>query len=365
MTKIAIVHNNVDQNSSIGKLAAWAVSTALDQGWHVTVVARDLDPALRASVEWRRLYVPPRLHAIQWAVARPTVKRALQGVSPDLLHVYQPQLAAIADTWHVEYLSRVAVETGSLHQGSRVKDRLTRGQQLAVAAMEDRYLKNVGGKPTVLFCSEQLRDHYLRIYGPPAKIGVLYNPAFSAPSAAGCTRSGARASFGLREDDFVVGYLGGVDERKGYREAISAVTELPDAVLLMAGPRSEGFVSEHLGSRLVAVGLLRDTRDFWAACDVLIVPSRFDPFAMVVTEAASNGVPVVVTPDVGASALVERHSAGEVAVAADLAAALTRVRNNPYQYESGLNAMVAETAAGRLSEQLVSTWHEALSPSKH
>ena len=98
------MHNNVDGASSIGKIAGWAVRTALSDGWRVTVVARDLDDELRPHVDWRPLYVPPRIHAVQWAAARPTIKRAMGGDSYDIVHVFQAQVAALADVYHVEYL---------------------------------------------------------------------------------------------------------------------------------------------------------------------------------------------------------------------------------------------------------------------
>lgn len=359
MTSITIVHNNVDQASSIGKLASWAVETALNEAWHVTVVARDLDPEFRQHVEWRLLYVPPRLHALQWSVARPTVLRAMRGVRSDVLHVYQPQLAAIADTWHVEYLSRVAMETQVSEPTKGVRWRLARLQQTAVAKMEDRYLKDIGERPTALFCSEQMRDHFTRLYGAPHYAEILHNPAFPAPLSRHRQPELSRASLGLATDAFVVGFLGGVDSRKGYEDAIAAVAGLPGGILLMAGPGSAGYGSAQLGHRLVSLGLLSDLTDFWGSCDVLVVPSRFDPFAMVVTEAASHGVPVVVTPAVGASSLVQWHRAGEVAKVDDLTQALQGVRRNPGAYSAGLGRLVSDLSAGHLSAQLLSSWHDA------
>jgi glycosyltransferase involved in cell wall biosynthesis len=360
MTHIAVVHNNVDQASSIGKLASWAVETALESGWQVTVVARDLDDRLRGDVTWRRLYVPPRLHALQWAAARRTVVTAMRGLRPDLLHVYQPQLAALANTWHVEYLSRVAVETGSLEPGSGWRERLLRRQQLMVAAMEDRYLTRVGPKPTVLFCSDQLQSHFVRLYGAPAHADVLPNPAFGSAEPSVADAAAARSALGLAPGAFVIGYLGGLDERKGYREAIAAVAQIPEGVLLIAGPRSEGYASAELGSRLISMGHLGDTRDFWASCDVLLVPSRFDPFAMVVTEAASRGVPVVVTPEVGAGALVAHHHAGLVAAAPDLAGAVQQVRLDPSAFRDGSASLTKALAAHVVGAELRSHWDQAL-----
>jgi glycosyltransferase involved in cell wall biosynthesis len=242
MKHVCVVHNNVDERSSIGKLASWAVETALSAGLHVTVVARDLNPALRPEVDWRPLFVPPRAHAVQWAMARRTIVHAMRGVRPDVMHVYQPQVAALADTWHVEYLSRPAIEAGSLPGGTGPRPRLSRAQHLTVAQMEDWYLRRLGPRPTALFCSPSMEQHFARLYGLPQHHDILLNPAFREVPQAASSRTKARESLGLPRDAYVVGYLGGLDERKGYRELLNAMVQLPaDTILLMAGPASAGF----------------------------------------------------------------------------------------------------------------------------
>jgi glycosyltransferase involved in cell wall biosynthesis len=357
---VCVVHNNVDESSSIGKLASWAVETALSAGLHVTVVARDLDPALRPEVDWRPLFVPPRAHAVQWAVARRTIVHAMRGVRPDVMHVYQPQVAALADTWHVEYLSRPAIEAGGLPAGTDPRSRLARTQALTVARMEDWYLRRIGSRPTALFCSPSMEQHFARLYGLPEHHDILLNPAFTETPHLAPSQAEARQALDLPPDAYVVGYLGGVDERKGYRELLSAMVELPaDTILLMAGPGSEGFSDPALGPRVRSLGMLSDMSEFWAAVDVLAVPSRFEPFGMVVTEAAVRRRPVVVTTQVGASALVSHHSAGEVAGVGALASAISKVRDQGDGYMPGLQALVREVTSKTLSGALVKAWSAA------
>ena len=77
----------------------------------------------------------------------------------------------------------------------------------------------------------------------------------------------------LPDDAFVVGFLGGVDPRKGLSAASAAVAAISDARLLMAGPGSDGYTDRLLGPRLRVMGMLTDLDDFWSAIDVLAVPS--------------------------------------------------------------------------------------------
>ena len=87
----------------------------------------------------------------------------------------------------------------------------------------------------------------------------------------------------------VVGYLGGVQRRKGYQRLIPAIEADPDLFLLMAGPYSGGFTVPSLGSRYRCLGILDDLAPFYAACDVLVVPSLFEPLGLVAFEAAARG----------------------------------------------------------------------------
>ena len=50
--------------------------------------------------------------------------------------------------------------------------------------------------------------------------------------------------------------------------------------------------------------------DVMMESDVLVLPSLGEGFGLVVTEALACGLPVVVTPNVGASDLVQRRTGG-------------------------------------------------------
>jgi len=308
---LAVVHNNVDGRSAIGAIAEWAVRAGLDRDWDVTVVCRDLEPSLHGEVRHRPLYVPPRLHLLQWSVARATVHRALDGWRPDAMLVYQPQVAALADVWHVEYLSRAARNArGPRRPGARgaIED----VQAAGVAVFEDRYLRRLPASTRVLFCSDGLRDQFAEFFGMPANAGVLYNPALLRRPAADTTLPDLtrRSDLTGSHDGPVLGFLGGGDPRKGGDLVIDAVAAEPDLFLLHAGPSA--LDDARVRGRSRGLGHLRDVTELLDVIDVLLVPSRFEPFGLVVVEAAARGVPVLVGPQVGAAPLVLAEDAGEV-----------------------------------------------------
>jgi glycosyltransferase involved in cell wall biosynthesis len=300
---LAVVHNNIDGRSAIGAIAAWAVQAGLARGWNVTAVCRDLDSGLAGQVEHRPLYVPPRLHLLQWSVARPTVRRALGPQRPDALLVYQPQLAAIADVWHVEYLSRAARQAAGPRTPG-LRGRAQEAQAAGVAALEDRYLRRLPPSTRVLFCSDGLRDQYTALFGPVGNSGILYNPALltSAPDDALLPDPVRRAAITGGHAGPVVGFLGGGDPRKGGDLVVDAVAADPDLFLVHAGPSR--LDDSAVAGRAHDLGHLRDVTELLDVIDVLLVPSRFEPFGVVVAEAAARGVPVLVGEKVGAAPLV-------------------------------------------------------------
>ena len=74
---LCMIFEAIGPFSAIGKVAMSQVSVALEAGFSVTVVAKQLDESLRGRVEWRKLYCPPRGFAVQWLTARPFIKAAL------------------------------------------------------------------------------------------------------------------------------------------------------------------------------------------------------------------------------------------------------------------------------------------------
>lgn len=347
---IAIVHNNIDDGSSIGAIAAWDVREALRRGWRVTTICRDLDPELREHVTQRPLYVPPRLHLVQWSVARPTVRRALRGVTADILVVHQPQLAAIADVWNVHYLSRAARQVrGPLAGG--VRARVQDVQAAGVAALEDRFLRRVPPRTRILFCGDGLRDDFARLYGEPSNARVLYNPAPFVARAAPSGTAERRAAIVGKHDGPVVGFLGGGDVRKGADLVAQAVAADPTLFLVHAGPTAFDDRDSRLHGRCRGLGNLDDVNELLDIVDVLLVPSRFDPFPLVVAEAAARGVPVLVSDAVGTARLVRETGAGEVWTCDEpLGALASRLARHRVQYADGSRRLVERLDPARLAD---------------
>lgn len=296
---VCIVFNNVDDTSGIGTLCAWSARTALEAGWRVTLIARDVAEDLRGEVDWRPLYVPPRLHAVQWYAALPTVRRAMAGDRWDVVHASQPQLVPVADLLHLHYLVRAAREHAPAAVPAGLRPRVGAAQARLTELGEDRALRRLPARLTLMPVSAYLRDEFVRLYGEHERTVVLDSPAPRRlrPGTPDQRRQAKHRLVGERRGT-VVGFLGGSDPRKGGRELLDGVDSLPDVTVLLGG----SGVPDHplvQDERVVRVGYVGDLQEFLDACDVLAVVSAWDPGPLTALEAAAAGVPVVGTRQCG------------------------------------------------------------------
>jgi len=195
---------------------------------------------------------------------------------------------------------------------------------LAVGALAREYLLAHGVPPT-------------RIYASPHAVDNEYFARMAAPHLTESGRAGARRAFGFERDDFVVLFVGKVNERKRVSDVIRAVPAIGGHVaVLVAGEGEQQAAAKELaadlGVRVTWAGFLNqgELGRAYAAADCLALPSRSESWGLVVSEAMATGLPAVVADTVGcAPDLVISGETGETfrsGDVSDLAAALGRIR---------------------------------------
>lgn len=129
-------------------------------------------------------------------------------------------------------------------------------------------------------------------------------------------RNQFRETHGINEGDTVFVFCGRLDDGKGVREAIAAFSQLPDpnSYMLVIGSsaykdgKKNAFIqqlemqAEKLGGRVIFTGYVsqRELPNYYAACDIALVPSKCREAAGNVTiEALSCGLPVIATKQGG------------------------------------------------------------------
>lgn len=122
-------------------------------------------------------------------------------------------------------------------------------------------------------------------------------------------RETTRAQLKLKPDEIVLLFAGAGWERKGLRFAIEAFELCRDCKLrfLVAGRgdqrgyRPKRFFTEE---PVRFLGEVADLRPIYAAADIFILPSIYDPFSNACLEALAIGLPVITTRDNGFSEII-------------------------------------------------------------
>lgn len=121
-------------------------------------------------------------------------------------------------------------------------------------------------------------------------------------------------------------FLSRICWKKGLDRLVSALSQVPEIPLVIAGNDDEGYravmetlaASLGIGHRVIFIGPVSDSLK-WALYEraqLFVLPSYSENFGNVVAEAMAMGCPVVVSPQVGIASIVEASGAGVVTDAA-------------------------------------------------
>jgi glycosyltransferase involved in cell wall biosynthesis len=359
---LCLIHEAISHDSAIAKVALLHARTALDAGWKVSVVAQRLEESIRDRVEWLKLHVPARSFFYKWVTAGKYIRKAIGDRRFDVVHSHQPQAAAIADVFHCHFLTRVAYERKCLEMRSGLRPKMIRLQQQGVLYAEDKCYRGWNPATHMVFCSDLLRREFTRLYGAPPSQEVMVNasPAARFPTAE--QRAAARKHWvGDEFRGLVLGYLGGLQERKGYKLLLKALEGKRDVFLLMGGQFTQGFSDPALAGHMKAVGLVDDVPGFIAACDAFVVPSLFDPCPLMVFEAASRGAPVIATDGVGNLHELLTHKAGlQWREGEDLAKLVAQAAMRREEFNAGAAKMAEAISEERQGSRLLEIYDAAM-----
>ncbi len=163
----------------------------------------------------------------------------------------------------------------------------------------------------VIAISKRVARDIVEYYHCRAPIHVIHHGVdleLFSPANRQRSRSEARAQHGFADGEMVFLYVG--DLRKGASWAIQALATLAQGrLLLVSRSRTEAYqrLAQELGvsDRVVFAGPTNQVEKAYAAADAFVLPTPYDAFAMVVSEAMACALPVIVSREAGASELIE------------------------------------------------------------
>jgi glycosyltransferase involved in cell wall biosynthesis len=344
-----------------------------------TVVSARLAPDLRHRVvRWKRVPAPPRPFPLRFAVFYLLAAVRLARRDGQIVHAcgaIVPNRVSLA-TVHLCHAGLVTgigrLAPSDLPMFRKVNTALTR----VVSLLAERWTYGGSRALALAAVSSGLRREILEHY-PKSHVVLTPNGVDSARFRPdGVARARMRREQQVPEREVVALFVGGDWARKGLLTAIGALA-LAERVgvsirLWVVGrgdqARYRAYASRlGVGQRVRFFGPRNDTERYYAAADVLVLPTLYETFSLVAHEAAAAGLPLVSTPVNGAAELVGSHEAGILVASTpdSVADALIRLARDPALRER-LGAegrrRVARMTWGASADEVIAVYRE-LSPS--
>lgn len=199
---------------------------------------------------------------------------------------------------------------------ARIGNQLNSKRQLY--ARIERDLLALPSPPTIICLSEAMKAKVASAIGSGrVRLPVIYNAVDldrydkNRDPAAGAL---LREKFGITPDQTVALFIAQDFERKGLAVSLKAMAEVrhPALRLIVVGndkPEPYQRLADTLGisRNVIFAGGVRDPYPFYAAADVVLFPSLFDPFGLVPAESVAMGVPPIVSRQCGVSELLTHN----------------------------------------------------------
>ncbi len=170
----------------------------------------------------------------------------------------------------------------------------------------------------IIAISEMVKKNIIDNYGvPPADIEVIYNGVNIErfhPRNRERYKNEIRQKHGLSDTDFVVLFVGSGFERKGVKFLVKAVESISAPVSLMiVGKGSDARIKNIVGhQKVIFCGPQKDIHKYYAASNIFVFPTMYEPFGNVHLEALASGLPVITTKYSGAAEIIKDGVTGFV-----------------------------------------------------
>jgi len=305
-------------HGGVERATAGFLGALVEHGDTVDLLSPGRDPHL-PGVTHRRLRLPPSPPPLRPLVLALAVRLACARSRWDVVQTHE----------RVPGAGVYRAGEGCHRAWLAVRSRRGRGlYNTVVLALERRVLATT---PRIVAIARTGKAEIERLYAvPSARVHVVYNGVDLDrfhPDARAKVHAAARAEARIPGDAWALLFVGSGFERKGLATAIDAFARLPRAMHLMViGKGDVGAYRAQASTlgveqRVAWLGPRPDVERWYAAADVVVLPTTYEPFGNVHLEALAAGVPIVTTTRAGGAEIVTDECGAVVAPADPLALA--------------------------------------------
>jgi glycosyltransferase involved in cell wall biosynthesis len=190
----------------------------------------------------------------------------------------------------------------------------------------------------LIACSNAIKKHLIGNFNlSEYRINVIYNSVDPAVSNISVDMQKLKTELGINPEDFVIGFVGRINfNEKGIDVLIEAFNQLSKSnlqihLLIIGNGSDQKEVNNYCNESKLKVTLLSSKEnifDFYNLMDIVVLPSRIEPFGIVVIEVGLMQKPLIGSNVDGIAELIEFEKDGllfEVGNSGDLKKQIARI----------------------------------------
>jgi glycosyltransferase involved in cell wall biosynthesis len=332
-----------------GPQRLYALATHFNQGiWRSSVIC-STDGPLATDLHAAGLNV----HTINLATPAqniasfPRLVRTIHTIKPDIIQVYGQYAgffgglaSQISKSWHVVYRAGFPSFYTNWDIGRTIRNEIAERVSCWCA------------DKIVCISQTDLNEYIRRRLAAPTKLSMIYNGIDIASFDTPFDRHEIRRQCQLPVGAPIIAFFGRLSDQKGVKyllqAAPSVLKEYPSCHFLIVGDGPERNSLQHLATQLginsqtTFFGMRRDIPALMNAVDVVAIPSLFEPFGAICSEAMAAGKAIVTSNIGGLGEQIEDQVTGilvEPRSIMQLSAALIKILSNPETaHQLGVNA---------------------------
>ncbi len=315
--RIAVVTQKIVRHDGQGRVNAVVVDELLRRGHEVVAIASELaeELARHPRLRWVQVSgsgVPTQLAKDQlfaWRASRALARERQAGIDRVVVNGFVSWARSDVNAVHFVHSAWMRSATHPIRKGVSPLSLYRALYTLLNVGFERWSFRRAGRLVAV---SRTVADELRRDGIEPERLRVIDNGVDVREFRPGTPDP---TLFGLPPGRPVALFVGDArSDRKNLDGVLRALAEVPDLALAVVGDERGGpfpAMARALGveDRVRFLGHRRDVAALMRAADMFVFPTRYEPFGLVLLEAAASGLPVVTTRLAGAGRLLEDGAA--------------------------------------------------------